>query len=423
MTNETLALKNPQQIQCLLLSSPTYGDIRTFIIEEKPWFAGKDVGFVLGYKGTNTVIKNYIRSDDQRILCRSDLPYTLPIGMKLSGRGLIVINESALTDLAIRSKKRNASKFRHWLIENLPIIKGTVISSHDVADTDMTDGISASEPGLIPFESLVFGNVRTTIINNEFWFVGRDVATALEFKNTSDALANNVDPEDKIMGSAMATPSIVDSMGRVQHPVWINESGVYTLIFKSRSERAKSFRRWVTDEVLPTLRKTGSYTMPGLRDETIILPKTEYEELVSIRDKWNALGEASIQTLTVCAEKLKLPETQIKVKDTKPQKNPPMQPALKKILPKPYTMSVDRFAKLLKPAYPLITRNKLFQWLRESGYLSPDNAPIQEYVKKGYLQPVERMTPQGLYIKPLITAEGQSYFIRELEELHSDIKE
>lgn len=417
MTNETLLPKTTQQIQCLLLSSPTYGDIRTFIIEEKPWFAGKDVASVLGYKGPNAVIKNYIRPDDQRILCRSDLPYTLPIGMKLSGRGLIVINEAALTDLAIRSKKRNASKFRHWLIENLPIIKGPE-RTDIVVNVDDSDVSDAS--GVQIFHSPMFGELHGILIDGEPWFVGKDAALALEYSNPSKAIVMHVREKYKTFRMLPVSDS---QNGNLVKTALINEFGLYALTFRSKNKKAEEFQDWVFEDVLPTLRKTGSYTMPGLRDETITLPKTEYEELVSIRDKWNALGESSIQTLTVCAEKLKLPETQIKVKDTKPQKNPPLQPALKKILPKPYTMSVDRFAKLLKPAYPLITRNKLFQWLRESGYLSPENAPIQEYVKKGYLQPVERMTPQGLYIKPLITAEGQSYFIRELEKLHSDIKE
>lgn len=422
MTNETLALKNTQQIQCSLLSS-VYGDIRTFIIEEKPWFAGKDVVSALGYKCINPTIKRNVSPDDKRIVRRSELPYSLPAGMKVCGSGIIAINETALTDLAIRSRKRNARDFRRWLLENVPIIKSTVISNHDVADINMTDGVSASEPSLIPFESLVFGNVRTTVINNEFWFVGRDVATALEFKNTSDALANNVDPEDKIMGSAMATPSIVDSMGRVQHPIWINESGVYTLIFKSRSEKAKTFRRWVTDEVLPTLRKTGSYTMPGMRDKTITLPRTEYEELLSIRNKWNALGETSIQLVTVCAEKLNLAEPQTKIKDAKPQENIVPKPPLQKIMPRRYTMSVGQFANHLKPAYPLVNQKKLFQWLRDAGYLSADNAPLPEYIRKGYLQAEEKMTPRGLYIKPLITREGQEHFIKVLEELHSCTEE
>lgn len=417
MTNEALALKTTQQIQCLLLSSPTYGDIRTFIIENKPWFAGKDIVAALGYKCINSAIKRNASPTDQRILCRSDLPYTLPIGMKLSGRGLIVINEAALTDLAIRSKKRNASKFRHWLIENLPIIKGPE-RTDIVVNVDDSDVSDAS--GVQIFHSPMFGELHGILIDGEPWFVGKDAALALEYSNPSKAIVMHVREKYKTFRMLPVSDS---QNGNLVKTALINEFGLYALTFRSKNKKAEEFQDWVFEDVLPTLRKTGSYIMPGMRDKTITLPRTEYEELLLIKDKWNALGEASIQAVAICAEKLKLQETQVKIRETRSQKNTPLQPPLKKILPKPYTMTVGQFAKLLKPAYPLITQNKLFQWLRESGYLSAENAPIQEYVKKGYLQTEERMTPRGVYTKPLITAEGQSYFIRELEKLHSDIKE
>ena len=84
------------------------------------------------------------------------------------------------------------------------------------------------------FENAEFGQVRTVTIDNEPWFVGKDVTTALGYKNTKDALATHIESCDKIMGSQNATPSITDSMGRTQHPTWINESGLYALIFGSK---------------------------------------------------------------------------------------------------------------------------------------------------------------------------------------------
>ena len=75
------------------------------------------------------------------------------------------------------------------------------------------------------FQNPEFGSVRTLTIDNEPWFVGKDVAEALGYQNTKDALGKHVDDEDKIMGSQNATPSITDSMGRVQYPTIINESG------------------------------------------------------------------------------------------------------------------------------------------------------------------------------------------------------
>lgn len=112
------------------------------------------------------------------------------------------------------------------------------------------------------FNNEEFGDIRTVTIDNEPWFVGKDVAEALGYKNTKDALATHIENCDKIMGSQNTTPSITDSLGRTQRPTWINESGLYALIFGSKLESAKRFKHWVTSEVLPTLRKTGSYEMP-----------------------------------------------------------------------------------------------------------------------------------------------------------------
>ena len=114
------------------------------------------------------------------------------------------------------------------------------------------------------FQNPEFGEVRTVSIDGEPWFVGRDIALALGYSNTKDALAKHVDDDDKKMGSQNATPSIKDSLGRDQYPVFINESGLYSLVLSSKLPTAKKFKRWVTSEVLPTIRKTGSYSIPQL---------------------------------------------------------------------------------------------------------------------------------------------------------------
>ncbi len=102
------------------------------------------------------------------------------------------------------------------------------------------------------FNSEEFGTVRTVTIDNEPWFVGKDVAEALGYKNTRQALATNVMDEDKGVHS-------VDTPSGIQQMTIINESGLYALIFGSKLESAKRFKHWVTSEVLPSIRKTGSY--------------------------------------------------------------------------------------------------------------------------------------------------------------------
>ena len=102
------------------------------------------------------------------------------------------------------------------------------------------------------FNNEEFGTVRTVTIDNEPWFVGKDVAEALGYKNTRQALATNVMDEDKGV-------HLVDTPSGIQQMIIINESGLYALIFGSKLESAKRFKHWVTSEVLPSIRKTGSY--------------------------------------------------------------------------------------------------------------------------------------------------------------------
>lgn len=114
------------------------------------------------------------------------------------------------------------------------------------------------------FNSEEFGDIRTVTIDNEPWFVGKDVATALGYKNTADAIGKHVDVDDKLL-------SQIAIAGQRRDVAVINESGVYALIFGSKLESAKRFKHWVTAEVLPSIRKTGSYQKPMTIAEQIQL--------------------------------------------------------------------------------------------------------------------------------------------------------
>ena len=110
------------------------------------------------------------------------------------------------------------------------------------------------------FENEEFGKVRTVVIDNEPWMVGKDVADALGYANSRDAISRHVDDEDKGVAKC-------DTLGGKQDLQIINESGMYDLVFGSKLPTAKKFKHWVTSEVLPALRKTGSYTMPKMSKE------------------------------------------------------------------------------------------------------------------------------------------------------------
>lgn len=110
------------------------------------------------------------------------------------------------------------------------------------------------------FKNEEFGDIRTVTINNEPWFVGKDVAGALGYANARDALRKHVDDSDKGVAKC-------DTLGGKQDLTIVNESGLYALIFGSKLESAKRFKHWVTSEVLPSIRKTGSYEMKDYSPE------------------------------------------------------------------------------------------------------------------------------------------------------------
>lgn len=126
--------------------------------------------------------------------------------------------------------------------------------------------------GIQIFNNAEFGDIRTVVVDDEPWFVGNDVAKALKYKDAYSALRHNVDDEDKRLCP-------VSSTSGVQETTIINESGLYSLIFGSKLESAKKFKKWVTSEVLPSIRKTGGYTMPHTTDGKIALLAQGHTEL------------------------------------------------------------------------------------------------------------------------------------------------
>ena len=121
------------------------------------------------------------------------------------------------------------------------------------------------------FQNKEFGEVRSLVIN-EPWFVGKDVAEALGYKNSKNAVPTHVDEEDKLSTQ-------IEYTGQKRNVTVINESGLYSLILSSKLPNAKKFKRWVTSEVLPTLRKTGSYTkVPTDPRELLMLTIKAHEQ-------------------------------------------------------------------------------------------------------------------------------------------------
>lgn len=148
---------------------------------------------------------------------------------------------------------------------------------------------------LMIFENPEFGKVRSVQLDGDAWLVGKDVAEALGYTNPRKALSDHVDEEDKRQGDGV---TIRDPMGREQTPTVINESGLYSLVLSSKLPGAKRFRRWVTSEVLPTLRRQGTYTMQTPKSAMELL-RLQSQAMFELDERVNVLEDKLENQMTI----------------------------------------------------------------------------------------------------------------------------
>lgn len=236
------------------------------------------------------------------------------------------------------------------------------------------------------FNNKEFGNIRTVNIDGEPWFVGKDVSNALGYSNNRKAISDHVGEEDKRDGV-----TIRDSIGREQNPILINESGMYSLIFGSKLESAKRFKHWVTSEVLPEIRKTGGYQSVPQGKELLALAVLEAQK--TIEEQNHKIKE--MQPKAIFADAVSASETSILVGD---------------------------LAKLICQNGYQIGQKRLFEWLRQNGYLmkcgSSRNMPTQRYLEQGLFEVKESnvQNPDGsirITRTTKITGRGQLYFVNK----------
>ena len=156
------------------------------------------------------------------------------------------------------------------------------------------------------FENSEFGKVRTVVLHNEPWFIGEDVAEILGYSNTNKAIQVHVDDEDKFIRSSRGTEmgklftslkEMQEKLGR-QDNWFISESGVYSLIFGSKLPTAKKFKRWVTSEVLPTIRKHGAY----MTEDTIKKVIAEPDFIIKLATELKKEQEQNKQLTETCSQ-------------------------------------------------------------------------------------------------------------------------
>ena len=245
------------------------------------------------------------------------------------------------------------------------------------------------------FKNDEFGEVRTLVINNEPWFVGKDVANILGYQNGSRDINRHVDEEDK-------HKTMVFDGNQDKETIIINESGLYSLILSSKLPKAKEFKHWVTSEVLPSIRKTGGY----IADQENMSDSELMAKALEVAHKTLALRNKRIEELDK-ENKMMKPKVvfadAVEVSDT--------------------SILVGELAKLIsQKKNKKIGQNKLFEWLREHDYLmkkgSWKNMPTQRSVDMGIIEIKERTITNAdgstrITKTPKITGKGQIYFINK----------
>ena len=242
------------------------------------------------------------------------------------------------------------------------------------------------------FENEEFGSVRTMEINGEPYFVGKDVAEILGYANTSKALIDHVDDEDKLNNETLS------SLG--QRGGWlINESGLYSLILSSKLPTAKKFKRWVTSDVLPAIRKTGSYSIQNKPDSYTI------EDPAARARRWAEEYEEK------------------KALEAKIEEQKPLVEYAEHIQASKDVIDMKSMAKLASKNGIKIGRNKLFSFLRDRKILDRENIPYANYMDKEWFQVVESpYTFNNGDVKiirtTLVSPKGQIGIIRQLRKYY-----
>lgn len=241
------------------------------------------------------------------------------------------------------------------------------------------------------FENAEFGQVRTVTIDNEPWFVGKDVAIALGYAKPENAISSHVSKEDK-------TSTLIQGSGSnyKSKAIIINESGLYALIFGSKLESAKRFKHWVTSDVLPSIRKHGVYAV----DELINNP------------------EMAIKAFTALKEERE--KNKVLIADN--QRMKPKEIFADAVASSKTSILIGDLAKILKQNGIETGQKRLFEQLRQEGYLMKSgvskNMPTQKSMEKGLFEVKETTinNPDGsirVTKTTKVTGVGQQYFINK----------
>lgn len=248
------------------------------------------------------------------------------------------------------------------------------------------------------FENAEFGQIRGVEIDGESWLVGKDVAERLGYSNASKAVMVHVDDEDKKFEMLPVSDS---QIGNLVKTALINESGLYSLVLGSKLPNAKKFKRWVTSEVLPAIRKHGGYLTAEKVEEALLNPDVLIKLATELKDEREA-RRALESKVAEDAPKVLFADSVSTAKTS---------------------ILIGELAKLLKQNGLEVGQKRLFAWMRENGYLmragSSYNMPTQRAMEQGLFEIKETTinNPDGstrLTRTPKVTGKGQVYFVNRM---------
>lgn len=244
------------------------------------------------------------------------------------------------------------------------------------------------------FENSEFGKIQVIERNGEPWFIGKEVAEILGYSNHRKALIDHVDDEDKGVTKR-------DTLGGKQNIVIINESGLYSLVLSSKLEKAKAFKRWVTSEVIPAVRKHGGYLTNEKIEEVLNDPDTIIKLATSLKE-----------------ERARRAETERQLEAAKPK-----MIFADAVSASDNTVLIGELAKIIKQNGKEMGQKRLFDWLRDNGYLIKQkcadyNMPTQKAmemglfrIKKTAITHSDGHVTVSRTVK--VTGKGQQYFINK----------
>ena len=241
---------------------------------------------------------------------------------------------------------------------------------------------------IMTFVNEEFGSVRSTIINGEPWLVGKDIAVILKYTNPQKAIRDHVDPEDRTVNETFTVNGTMATL--------INESGFYSLVLASKLPGAKRFKRWVTADVLPTMRRTGGFVSNEDMFVETYLPFAD--------DAVKNLFKLQCQVINQLNERIRRDEPKVRFADH--------------VSDTVNLIDMNEMAKLCADHGIRIGRTRLFAWLRAKGVLMAGNLPYQEYIERGYFRVKESVFEMHgeikTYQQTLVTGKGQQYILARL---------